>query len=122
MDTEDITSDDVIFFMDMVDSAKSPNFKPKFNRVKPYYKILDNPNSDEFLRFIKIYNKTKHILKERERQISDNIYGVHKTRATFKEACKPYNITPERRVRQILYKAETNLVRSLLNSVKSLDS
>lgn len=109
MDTEDITSDDVIFFMDMVDSAKSPNFKPKFNRVKPYYKILDNPNSDEFLRFIKIYNKTKHILKERERQISDNIYGVHKTRATFKEACKPHNITPER-VRQILYKAETNLV------------
>lgn len=115
MDTEEITNDDVIFFMDMVNSAKSPNFKPKLYRVKPYYKILDDQYSDEFHRFIRIYNKTKHILKERERQILDDIYGVHKPRVTFKEACKPHNITPER-IRQILYYAERKMVRSLLNS------
>jgi len=63
MSTVNLTKDDVIFFMDMVGSAKSPNFKPKLYRVKPYYKILDDPYSDELLRFIKIYNKT--YLKEK---------------------------------------------------------
>src|SRR5699024_828838 len=112
MDTGDITRDNVIFYMDMVNSAKSPNFIPKLFKRKQYYKILDEPDSDEFHRFIKIYNKTKHILKDRERQILDDIYGVNKPRLTFKEACKPHGITQER-VRQLLHKGELKIVRNL---------
>lgn len=117
MSKENITKDDAIFFMDMVDSVKSPNFKPKLFRPKPYYKILDNRDSDEFQRFINIYNKIKHVLEKREQQILYDIYGVHKPRMTMQEACKPHNISPER-VRQIRYKAEMKMVRSLLYLIK----
>ncbi|ALX49070.1 hypothetical protein [Lentibacillus amyloliquefaciens] len=79
MDDRTITSDDAIFFMDMVNSARSPNHVPGFYRVKPYYKILDDPESNEFQRFIKVYNASKHVLQEREQKILAIRYLVLKS-------------------------------------------
>lgn len=119
MDDRTITSDDAIFFMDMVNSARSPNHAPKFYQVKSYYKILDDPNSNEFQRFIKVYNAGKYILKEREQMILDDLYGINKPRVTHKKASIPHNITQER-VRQICYKAELKIVTYLLKQFKGL--
>lgn len=110
MSIENITEEDVDFFRDMVNLSRT--IKPKFYRHKPYYKILDDPQSEEFQRFIKIYNKTKYILNEREQEILDALYGIHKPRVTLKEASKPHNITPER-VRQIVSRAERKIIRKL---------
>lgn len=73
MSIVNLTKADMLFFMDMVGSGESLHFKPRFYRTKPYYKILDDPDSDEYRRFIKVYHETKHILKKRDRQILDAI-------------------------------------------------
>ncbi|MFD2759857.1 sigma factor-like helix-turn-helix DNA-binding protein [Lentibacillus juripiscarius] len=119
MDNKTITSDDAIFFMDMVNSAKSPNDIRGFYKRKSYYKILDEKDSDEYQRFMRIYNAEKHILKERERQILDDLYGLTKPRMTLKEAGIPHNITQER-VRQLRHRAEITIVRNLVKQFKGI--
>lgn len=107
MEKRDITRNDAIFFIDMLGYPGS-RIDPKLHRPKPYYKILKESQSDDFLRFMNVYNEAKHILSERERQILDSIYA----KTTYKEACKPHGITPER-VRQIVYKSEKKIVKYL---------
>lgn len=113
MNDKKITSDDAIFFMDMAGSFHSPNATPTMHSVKPYYKILDNPNSNEFQRFIKVYNASKHLLSDREQSILDALYGITHPRRTLKEASIPHNISPER-VRQIRQDGERKITRVLL--------
>ncbi|GAB4074606.1 hypothetical protein GCM10028778_21090 [Barrientosiimonas marina] len=117
MTARTITSDDVIFFMDMVNSPRSPNHIPGFHQPKPYYKILDDPESEEFRRFIKVYNAEKHVLKEREQKILADLYGVTHPKVNLKEASAIYNVTPER-IRQIRQKAERKITTSLLKRFK----
>lgn len=112
-----ITKDDALFFMHMVSYPKRPNRTSVFNQNNPYYKILDNRDSYEFLQFIKIYNYEKHILKERERQILDALYGVNEPKVTMKQAGLIHHISQER-VRQIRQKAEWNIADSLMKQFK----
>jgi len=112
MQKQSVSYEDAIFYMDMVGSVSSPNFKPKVNRIKPYYEILDNRESKKFQRFVKIYSNQKHILSERERNILDDIYGIFGDRKLMKEVASIHNITPER-VRQIIYKSEGKITFNL---------
>ena len=105
--------DDAIFFMGMVNSAKSPNHVPGFYKSKPYYKILDNRESAQFQRFMKIYIAQKYVLTVRERQILNDLYGFDKPRLTLKNVGILHNITQER-VRQIRQYAERKIVNELM--------
>ncbi|WP_449354690.1 sigma factor-like helix-turn-helix DNA-binding protein [Virgibacillus natechei] len=78
---------------------------------------MDNQDSYEFQRFIKVYNAGKHVLKEREQQILDDLYGVTKPRVTLKKAGIPHNIKQER-VRQVRHRAELKIVKSMLKHLK----
>lgn len=119
MDDEKIlTRDDVIFFMDMVASSKSPNYVPKLPKIKPYNKILKERNSIDFKRFIRVYKAVRHILSNRELIILDEVYGVNKERSSLKTVGEMLNISPER-VRQIRAKAEYKIVDELIKSTKN---
>lgn len=117
MSVETITRDDAIFFMNMVGSPLSPSFVFEFYKKKPYYKILDDRNSNDFLRFIKVYHIKKDLLTDREQKVLIDLYGIDHPRLTFKEASVPHNITPER-VRQIRSKAERKIAYDLSKQFK----
>ncbi|TMN23739.1 sigma factor-like helix-turn-helix DNA-binding protein [Lentibacillus cibarius] len=59
------------------------------------------------------------MLKERERQLLDDLYGLTKPRMTLKEAGIPHNIKQER-VRQLRHRAEITIVRDLIKQFKEL--
>lgn len=100
MNSSIITKDDALFFINMLKPPFNPNHVHGFYMNKSYYKILDDNTSDDFQRFIKVYNIERPVLKEREIQILDSLYGISKPRVTLKEASLMHNITQER-VRQI---------------------
>ncbi|TWE08768.1 sigma-70-like protein [Neobacillus bataviensis] len=113
----ELTRNDVIFFMDMIDSVWSPNFKPQIFKQKPYYKILNQKNSDDYKRFLGVYKAIRHVLTERELTVLDEIYGVDKEGSQLKTIAAILNISPER-VRQISKEAENKLAKKLLSQIK----
>ncbi|WML56661.1 sigma factor-like helix-turn-helix DNA-binding protein [Neobacillus sp. PS2-9] len=113
MDFETLmTKDNAIFFMDMVDSVKSPNFVPVLFKPRPYIKLLQNKGED-YQRFIGLYAMMKYILSEREVFVLDSIYGINKEKATFEEIGKMLNLSRSR-IAHIRNDAEVKLVRELI--------
>lgn len=108
MNKETITQSDKDFFTKMASNFDPTSGEHKFFRRNNYYKILDKKDSDEFKRFIQIYNKIKYILKERQIQILDDLYGVNKPRSTQKEVSEVHQISRSR-VRKIRVDAEKQL-------------
>lgn len=117
MGGQTVTSDDAIFFMDMVKSSKSPNHVSGFYQTKPYYKILDDPDSDAFKRFIKVYHAEKHVLTEREQTILADLYGITKPRVNLKQAGLLHHVTQER-IRQIRQNSERKITSALYKRFK----
>jgi DNA-directed RNA polymerase specialized sigma subunit len=117
-----ISKEDVIFFLDMVNSNRSPNFNGQFRVKKPYIALLKERNSTEYKRFVEIYQAIKHILLERERLILDRYYGIHQKTDYLKNIGKEFNIRGER-VRQLIAKAENRLANELAKGriLKSYD-
>lgn len=107
-----ISMEDVIFFLDLINSFHSPNYKPQLGIKKPYIALLKERNSTEYKRFVEIYQALKHILLERERLILDRYYGIHQKTVYLKVIGKEFNIGGER-VRQIIAKAENRLATEL---------
>ena len=40
MGEKEMTKEDVLFYLDMIDSSHGPSFKPKIGKLKPYYPLL----------------------------------------------------------------------------------
>jgi DNA-directed RNA polymerase specialized sigma subunit len=114
---EDITINDAIFYLDMIGSSYSPNREHKIGDLKPYYKILDERNSDDFKRFVGVYTSMRDFLSEREQIILNGIYGVNKERKTLKTIGEMLNVGPER-IRQIGRKAESKIARKISAKLK----
>jgi DNA-directed RNA polymerase sigma subunit (sigma70/sigma32) len=112
-----ITRDDAIFFMDMIDSSKSPNHVSKKYKVKPFRKLLKDRNSGDYKRFIELYEKMRHILSETEQVVLDEIYGVSKEPSTLLQVSNKLNKSPER-ARQICVQAQFRLARALVKKLK----
>ncbi|MGF6950093.1 DNA-directed RNA polymerase sigma subunit (sigma70/sigma32) [Neobacillus sp. B4I6] len=108
-----LTKDDAIFFMDMVGSVRSPNFVPRLHKRKPYYKILNERNSEDYQRFIRLYETMKHILTQREQTILNEMYGLNQERARLTTVGELLNISRDR-VRQLRNGAENKIVKELL--------
>jgi DNA-directed RNA polymerase sigma subunit (sigma70/sigma32) len=102
--TRNINKGDAIFYLGMIDSS--------FGEVKPYYKVLDERDSDEYKRFIGVFLVISGSLSEKEQFILNELYGVNEKRKTLKAIGEMLNIGPER-VRQIAKKAEFKM-RSIL--------
>jgi DNA-directed RNA polymerase sigma subunit (sigma70/sigma32) len=112
-----LTRDDAIFFMDMIEYVWGPNFAPKLYKVKPYTKILNDKNSNNFKRFIRLYKSMSHVLSERELIILDEVYGVNKESTSLKKIAELLNISPER-VRQLRNGAENKIGSEILVKLK----
>ncbi|MFZ3580526.1 sigma factor-like helix-turn-helix DNA-binding protein [Virgibacillus sp. DJP39] len=117
----ELTRDEAIFFLDMVGSVKSPNKKTKSTRVKPYYSILNDRDSDDFKKFIDIYKSLKHILPERKQMIMDEIYGINKPGVSLKTVASSINITRER-VRQICHEAEVAMAKEIVRRLGGISN
>lgn len=108
-----ITIEDVVFFLDMIDSTKSPNFKPKMYKQKPYYTLFKDKDSGDYKRFVSIYKTIRNVLPKRMQIVLNEIYGVDKKECPqLKPVGVILNISPER-VRQIIYRAESILAKEL---------
>lgn len=112
--TLEIERDDIIHYLDLVDSIFSPNFIPKIGRRKPYWKLFKkgNQNTTDYKRFLDVYNSAKEILNEREIFVLDSIYGVSGEFFTDVAVSKVLNISSSR-VSQIRRKAESKIGRRL---------
>jgi DNA-directed RNA polymerase specialized sigma subunit len=109
-----ITKDDVIFFLDMVGYSLQPESVAKLYNKKPYTKLLSQRDSVKYKRFIAIYTVINHVLPEREQQILNELYGVYKEKTPLKIVADLLNISTER-VRQLRNEAETRMAKELLN-------
>ena len=114
---DDIIIYDATFYLDMIGSSLSPNKEHKIGDRKPYYKILDERNSDDFKRFVGVYTLMRDFLSEREQVILNELYGVNKERATLKTIGEMLNVGPER-IRQIGRKAEFKIARKIRAKLK----
>jgi DNA-directed RNA polymerase specialized sigma subunit len=112
-----IPKEDVIFFLDMINSHRSPNFKGQFGAKKPYIVLLKERDSMEYRRFVEIYQDIKHILLERERLILDRYYGIYQKTDYLKNIGKEFNIRGER-VRQLIAKAEYCIANELAKELR----
>ena len=90
----------------MIDSVRSPNYKPEMYKPKPYYALFKDKASEDYRRFISIYKAMRNALPERMQFVLNEIYGVDKEECSkLKTVGVILNVTPER-VRQIIYSAE----------------
>lgn len=105
-----ITKKDADFFIEMTSNFDPISGENKYFNRNNYYKILDKRESEDFQRFIRIYNAIKHILKERQRQILDELYGVYKPRMTLKKVGEIHGVRSSR-IRRIRVDAERDLKR-----------
>lgn len=116
------TAEDAVFFLDMIDSIWSSNWKPKMYKQKPYYGLFKDRDSDDYIRFISVYKATRDVLSERMQIVLNEIYGVDKEECSkLKTVGVILNVSPER-VRQIIYKAESKLARKVALILKGLDN
>lgn len=106
--------DDIIHFLDLIDSMYSPNFTPEIGRRRPYWKLFkeENRNSTEYKRFIKVYSYVKEDLNEREIFVLDYFYGVSGKFLLGSDVAKMLNISSSR-VTQIRRYAERKMGRKL---------
>lgn len=109
-----ISKEDAIFYLDMINSALSPNHVSKFYKRKPVSKLVKERESADYKRFMRIYLVNNHIYTERERAILDEFYGVHKPGENLVVIGKNHGISNER-VRQIIAKTDRKISRVFYN-------
>ncbi|WP_099364492.1 hypothetical protein [Fredinandcohnia onubensis] len=118
METVNISKDDAIFYLDMVNSSKSPNFQGSMHRRKPYYDLFKEKESDEYRRFIFVYNTMKHVISDREQYILNEIYGVEKECSKLSLIATTLDVSPER-IRAIRNYAERKISTELDLMIKN---
>ncbi|MFT4414554.1 sigma factor-like helix-turn-helix DNA-binding protein [Fredinandcohnia humi] len=100
-----ITKEDVLYYLEM-------RTKEKIHEKKRYYKIIKERESQEYKKFINVYQENKGVLSDKEQLILDSIYGVSSEPMKYREVGLMLNLTPER-IRQLIYKGERKLTSAL---------
>ncbi|MBM6617285.1 hypothetical protein [Bacillus suaedaesalsae] len=119
-----IQKDDIVHFLDLVNSSYSPNFKlghSKIGKPKPYYKILKEEYVDslEYQSFIKVYLFSRHVLNEQELYVLNHTYGVSGEFYKGTQIAKMLNLS-NTRIRAVRVKGEQKIstfLRKQLNKV-----
>ena len=106
-----ITKNDAVYYRDMVGLGEKKPKSVQSNR-SPFYNLLEDRNSHEYIRFIKVYKTMQYVLSEREKLVLNKTYGVDSDIEVMRKIAKEINVTPER-VRQIRYKANVKILREL---------
>ncbi|WP_390216901.1 sigma factor-like helix-turn-helix DNA-binding protein [Halobacillus seohaensis] len=106
-----ITKNNAAYYMNMIGFGKEAPQNSHSNR-SPFYDLLKDCNSEEYMRFIKVYKTMQYVLSKREKLVLDKIYGVDSEIEILREIAKEINVTQER-VRQIRYKANVKISREL---------
>lgn len=119
MGEKEMTKEDVLFYLDMIDSSHGPSFKPKIGKLKPYYPLLKERDSEEYKRFIRVYHSFRDCLKEREKTILDFQYGLKGEIPTLTEIGGHFGFSSSR-ASQIRNKAERIITREILRFLASL--
>ena len=96
--------DDIIHFLDLIDSMYSPNFTPEIGRRRPYWKLFKEENRNS--------SYVKEDLNEREIFVLDYFYGVSGKFLLGSDVAKMLNISSSR-VTQIRRYAERKMGRKL---------
>ena len=112
MGEKEITKEDVLFYLDMIDSSYGPSFKPKIGKLKPYYPLLRDRDSVEYKRFIRVYLHYRDCLKEREKTILDFQYGLKGEIRSLKEMGDYFGLSSSR-ASQIRNKAERRITTAI---------
>jgi hypothetical protein len=110
---KDLTKEDAIFYLDMINSVFGPNHIAKRGMRSPFYQILSDKNSDYYKRFIRVYKLMRHFLQTREQDILDNTYGVNGEILSLNQMATLFNLSPER-IRQLRVKAQRKITMILV--------
>ncbi|MEQ6376318.1 sigma factor-like helix-turn-helix DNA-binding protein [Bacillaceae bacterium S4-13-56] len=117
---DQITKEDALFYLDMINSKYGPTYKPKRGQSKGYYPLLKEKDSKEYNRFIRVYVYFKHNLKEREQTILNLQYGINSNVLSLGEIGESIGVTSSR-VSQLRNRAERRLasiIRDYVNGMK----
>ncbi|MCP3027748.1 sigma factor-like helix-turn-helix DNA-binding protein [Halobacillus sp. A5] len=104
-----ITKNDAAFYRNMIGLGIK---NPQKSKRSPFYNLLKDCNSEEYMRFIKVYKTMQYVLSEREKLVLNKIYGVDSEIEVMINIAKEINVTRER-VRQIRYRANVKILREL---------
>ncbi|MBU9723137.1 MULTISPECIES: sigma factor-like helix-turn-helix DNA-binding protein [Bacillaceae] len=113
MGEKEITKEDVLFYLDMIGSRYGPSYKPKIGKLKPYYPLLKERDSEDYKRFIRVYHNYRDCLKEREKTILDFQYGLKGEIPTLTEIGEHFGFSNSR-ASQIRNKSERIITREIL--------
>ncbi|MBM4761449.1 sigma factor-like helix-turn-helix DNA-binding protein [Bacillus sp. B15-48] len=108
MGEQEISKEDVLFYLDMIGSSYGPSYKPKIGKLKPYYPLLKEQDSQQYKRFIRVYHHYRDCLKEREKTILDFQYGLKGEIPSLKEMGDHFGLSSSR-ASQIRNKAERRI-------------
>ncbi|GGM23504.1 hypothetical protein GCM10011351_06610 [Paraliobacillus quinghaiensis] len=116
MEEKEITKEDVLFYLDMIGSIYGPSFKPKIGKLKPYYSLIKERDSEEYKRFIYVYHNYRDCLKEREKTILDFQYGLKGKIPSLKEIGAYFGISSSRtsKIRNNAERQITSEIRKFL--------
>lgn len=112
-----ISKEDALFYLDMIDSVLSPNFKPRIGQSKPYYPLLKKHDSEGYTTFIKVYQYFRENLEEREKTVLDLQYRINGKALTMNEIGKLFGISSSR-VSQLRNKAERCIAQEIIYFIK----
>ena len=112
MGEKEMTKEDVLFYLDMIDSSYGPSYEPKIGKFKPYYPLLKERDSEEYKRFIRVYHYFRDCLKEKEKTILDFQYGLKGEIPSLKEVGDYYGFSSSR-ASQIRNKAERRITSAI---------
>lgn len=100
-----IGKEDVLFYLDMINSRYGPSYKPKFGKLKGYFKLIKNQDSKEYKTFVGVYKYFRETINEREKTILDLQYGLDGNALTMIQIGEQLGIC-DSRVGQLRNKAE----------------
>lgn len=107
-----ITKEDSLFYLDMINSVYSPSHKPEIGQYKGYYELLKQQDSKDYITFICVYLYFREALSEREKAILDLQYRVNGNILSIKEIGECIGISSSR-VSQIRNKAEHKIAKEI---------
>lgn len=109
-----LSKDDAIFFLDMIDSGLSPNHSPEFFKRKPISKFVKNRKSVEYQRFKHIALELIPLIEdERQLIVLKSRWGFNDKVETLDELAAQLGLKGRETVRTIQKKAERKIAIKL---------
>ncbi|MGG0940493.1 hypothetical protein ABHN11_31285 [Brevibacillus centrosporus] len=109
-----LSKEDAIFFLDMIDSTYSPNHVPKLHKQAPLSKLVKDRDSAEYQRFHQIANSLLPLLpRQKEIFVLESRWGLNGEVHTLEHVATQMGLKGKETVRTYQKSAERKIAKQL---------